>query len=46
MGEMWAYLKVRKRWWLMPVLFVLGAMAAFILLTGGAAGIPFIYTQF
>ncbi len=46
LSEIWAFLKVRKRWWLLPILLVLSAMAAFIVLAEGSVAMPFIYTLF
>ncbi len=46
LGEMWAYLRVRKRWWLLPALVVLGLMATFIVLAEGSVALPFVYTLF
>jgi hypothetical protein len=43
--EFWGFLKHNKKWWLLPILFVLLLMGALIALsTTGAA--PFIYTLF
>ena len=44
--ELWAFLRVRKRWWLAPILVLLGAMATFIMLTEGSVAAPLIYTLF
>ena len=44
--ELWAFLRVRKRWWLAPIILILASMAAFILLTEGSVAAPFIYTLF
>ena len=44
--EFWLFLKVRKKWWLAPILLVLGLMALLIVLTEGSAIAPFIYTLF
>ena len=43
--EVWDFLKVRKKFWLLPLLLVLGLLALFVLL-GGTAAAPFIYTLF
>ncbi|NNM01512.1 MAG: hypothetical protein HKO62_12235 [Gammaproteobacteria bacterium] len=45
-GELWAYLKARKKFWLLPVLVVLGFFGALIVLSQGSAVAPFIYTLF
>ena len=42
----WDFLKVRKKWWLTPVLVFMLLLSALIVLTEGAAVAPFIYTLF
>ena len=44
--EFWEFLKVRKKFWLLPVLFVLVLFGGLIILTQGTAIAPFIYTVF
>ncbi len=44
-GEFWDYMKVRKKFWLLPIILVLLLLALFIIL-GGTAAAPFIYTLF
>ena len=45
-AELWAFLKIRKKFWLLPILLVLGLFGALIVLTQGSAVAPFIYTLF
>jgi hypothetical protein len=45
-GELWAFMKVRKRWWLGPIILVLLLLSLLIVLTEGSALAPFIYTLF
>ena len=45
-GELWLYMKVRKKWWLGPVFVVLILLGLLIILTQGSALAPFIYTLF
>jgi len=45
-GEFWAFLRVRKKWWLGPIVMVLALFGALIVLTQGSAVAPFIYTLF
>ena len=45
-GEFWAYMHVRKKWWLGPIVLVLVLLGLFIVLTEGSAIAPFIYTLF
>jgi hypothetical protein len=45
-GEFWVYMRIRKKWWLGPILLVLVLLGLFIVLTEGSAIAPFIYTLF
>tara|TARA_Y100000590_G_scaffold255229_1_gene286566 strand:+ start:4419 stop:4568 length:150 start_codon:yes stop_codon:yes gene_type:complete len=44
--EFWDFIKVRKKFWLLPVLLVLAIFGALIVLSQGSAVAPFIYTIF
>lgn len=44
--EFWDFLKVRKKWWLTPIVLVLLLLGALIVLTEKSAVAPFIYTLF
>jgi hypothetical protein len=44
--EFWNFLKVRKKYWLLPILLVLALFGGLIILTQGSAVAPFIYTIF
>ena len=44
--EFWEFLKNRKKYWLLPILFVLVIFGALIVLSQGSAVAPFIYTIF
>ena len=44
--EYWGFLRVRKKYWLVPVLFVMALFGGLIVLTQGSAVAPFIYTLF
>ena len=44
--EFWDFLKVRKKYWLMPIFIVLVLLGALIILSQGSAVAPFIYTIF
>lgn len=46
LGELWLYMKVRKKWWLGPIFLVLILLGLLIILTQGSALAPFIYTLF
>ena len=44
--EFWQFMKVRKKYWLFPIVFVLFIFGGLIVLTQGSAVAPFIYTLF
>ena len=44
--EVWDFLRVRKKWWLAPIIFMLVLLSALIFFTQGSAVAPFIYTLF
>jgi len=45
-GDLWSFLRERKKWWLLPMVVVLLLFGALIVLTSGSAVAPFIYTLF
>jgi hypothetical protein len=44
--ELWAFMKERKKFWLLPIIMVLLLFGTLIVLTQGSAVAPFIYTLF
>lgn len=46
LSELWAFMRVRKKWWLGPIVLVLALFGALLVLTQGSAVAPFIYTIF
>tara|TARA_Y100001970_G_C14205379_1_gene843629 strand:- start:1684 stop:1836 length:153 start_codon:yes stop_codon:yes gene_type:complete len=44
--EFWDFIKVRKKYWLLPILIVLGLFGGLIILSQGSAVAPFIYAIF
>jgi hypothetical protein len=44
--EVWAFLRTRKKFWLLPLVVSLLALALLLTLTAGSALAPFIYTMF
>ena len=44
--ELWAFVKERKKFWLLPIVVVLLLFGGLIVLTQGSAVAPFIYTLF
>ena len=45
-AEFWEFLKVRKKWWLAPIVIFLLLLGALIIFTEGSALAPFIYALF
>ena len=44
--EFWEFLKIRKKYWLLPIILVLIIFGGLIVLSQGSAVAPFIYTIF
>jgi hypothetical protein len=44
--EFWLFLRVRKKYWLLPIFFMMVIFGGLIVLTKGSAVAPFIYTLF
>ena len=44
--ELWAYIRTRKKYWLIPILLVMVILGGLIVLAQGSAVAPFIYTLF
>lgn len=44
--ELWAFMKVRKKWWLLPVIVIMLLIGMLIAFAQGSALAPFIYTIF
>jgi Family of unknown function (DUF5989) len=44
--ELWAFLRVRKKWWLLPLILVMLLVGALLIFAQGSALAPFIYTVF
>lgn len=44
--ELWLFMRVRKKFWLLPVFVVMALLGALIVLAQGSAVAPFIYTLF
>jgi competence protein ComGC len=44
--ELWAFMRTRKKFWLLPIVVVLLLLGVLIVLTQGSAIAPFIYTLF
>jgi hypothetical protein len=44
--DLWSFMKVRKKFWLGPIIVVLVLLGGLLVLTQGSALAPFIYTLF
>jgi hypothetical protein len=44
--ELWAFMKVRKKFWLLPVIVMMAVFGGLVVLSQGSAVAPFIYTIF
>jgi hypothetical protein len=46
LAELWKFLRVRKKFWMLPILFMMVLLGGLLVLTQGSAIAPFIYTVF
>ena len=46
LGEFWEFMKVRKKFWLVPIVIILLLLGALITFTESSAVAPFIYALF
>ena len=46
LGELWDFLKVRKAWWLAPIIIMLVLVGMLIIFSQSSAISPFIYALF
>ena len=44
--ELWDFMRVRKKWWLGPIVLMLLLLSLLLVFTQGSAIAPFIYTLF
>jgi hypothetical protein len=44
--ELWAFLRIRKKYWLWPIFAMMALLGVLIVLAQGSAVAPFIYTLF
>jgi hypothetical protein len=44
--ELWAFMRVRKKWWLLPILTVMVLVGALLFVAQGSVFAPFVYTIF
>lgn len=45
-GELWRFMRVRKKFWLLPIFVVMFLLGGLLILAKGSAIAPFIYTLF
>lgn len=45
-GELWAFMRVRKKWWLLPILVVMVLVGTLLVFAQSSVLAPFIYTVF
>ena len=46
LAELWQFMRVRKKFWLLPILIMMVLFGGLVVLTQGSAIAPFIYTVF
>ena len=46
LGDLWGFLRERKKFWLLPVILTLLVIGGLIILSSGTAIAPFVYTIF
>jgi len=44
--ELWSFLKVRKKFWLLPILLIVALFGVLLVFTQGSSDAPFVYTLF
>jgi Family of unknown function (DUF5989) len=44
--ELWRFMRIRKKFWLLPILTMMVVFGGLVVLTKGSAVAPFIYTLF
>jgi hypothetical protein len=44
--ELWAFMRVRKKWWLLPIIVVMLLVGTLLVFAQGSVLAPFIYTIF
>jgi hypothetical protein len=46
LDEFWQFMRVRKKFWLLPIMLMMVLFGGLVVLTQGSAVAPFIYTVF
>ncbi len=45
-AELWAFMKIRKKWWLLPIIVMIALLGLILVFAQGSPLAPFIYTVF
>jgi hypothetical protein len=45
-GELWAFMRQRKKWWLLPIIVLMLLVGVLLVFAQGSVLAPFIYTIF
>jgi hypothetical protein len=46
LAELWKFLRVRKKFWMLPIILIMLILGGLLVLAQGSAIAPFIYTLF
>jgi len=46
LDELWRFMRVRKKFWLLPILIMMAVFGGLVVVTKGTVFAPFIYTLF
>ena len=45
-SQLWQFMRIRKKWWLLPILLLITLLGLILIFAEGSALAPFIYTVF
>jgi hypothetical protein len=45
-AELWSFMRVRRKYWLIPIIVMMAVFGGLVILSKGSAVAPFIYTLF
>ena len=46
LAELWHFMRIRKKFWMLPIMLIMIVLGGLVILTKGTALAPFIYTLF
>jgi hypothetical protein len=46
LAELWVFLRIRKKFWLLPIFIMMAVFGGLVVLSQGSAVAPFVYTIF